>query len=66
MHGEWMTVKVIDEEGTEKNIQVHETHSQFVNFSAFCVMHRAKTQDDVCVVDSMGMFAPAPAKTYTC
>lgn len=61
MQEEWMSVDVIDEEGTQKSIKVHETHDESVKTGQFCVVHRAKMQDDVCVVDAWAMVAPAPA-----
>ena len=60
MHEEWLTVGVIDEEATEDSIKVHETHDENVTTGSFCVVHRAKMQDDVCVVDAWAMVAPAP------
>ena len=57
---EWRSVDVIDEEGTQKNIKVHECHDESVRVDEFVVVHRAKMQDDVCVVDARAMLAPAP------
>ena len=61
---EWLSVDVIDEEGTQKNIKVHECHEDYVQVDGFVVVHRAKMQDDVCVVDAWAMLAPAPT-SYT-
>ena len=61
---EWRSVDVIDEEGTQKNIKVHECHEDYVQVDGFVVVHRAKMQDDVCVVDAWAMLAPAP-NSYT-
>ena len=61
---EWISVDVIDEEGTEKNLKVHECHEEHVQVESFVVVHRAKMQDDECVVDAWAMLAPAPT-SYT-
>ena len=61
---EWIIVEVVDEENTEKTIKVHETHDDHVKKDHFLVVHRAKMQDDICVVDPWSMVAPAP-ETYT-
>ena len=57
---EWITVEVVDEEGTKKTIKVHETHAKNVTRNGFLVIHRAKMLDDICVVEPWSMVAPAP------
>ena len=64
MQDEWIIVEVVDEENTDKTIKVHETHDDHVKKDHFLVVHRAKMQDDICVVDPWSMVAPAP-ETYT-
>jgi len=57
---DWFTVEVVDEEGTKKTIKVHETHESLVTKNGFLVVHRAKMQDDICVVEPWSMLATAP------
>ena len=59
-----LLVEFVDEEGTKRDILVHESYQKILETDCVYVIHRAKITDGEGVVDEWSMLAKAPL-SYT-
>ena len=64
MQNEMVLVEFVDEEGTQRDIMVHDSYHKILEPDCVYVIHRAKIMDGAGMVDEWAMLAKAPL-SYT-
>ena len=64
MQNELVLVEFVDEEGTQRDIMVHDSYHKILEPDCVYVIHRAKILDGEGIVDEWSMLARAP-QSYT-